>query len=167
MGKQWILYTPNGNRFEGPTMADVLQQASALDHAEPVDYFECLDAVPDLVRAIVDGFNDVLEPDYDDCRNLQAALQELGWTCDYGLDGVPLDLQPLAKPLTEKAGGLTPDSTALPKGYTLAESDDGFTWIDPGFTTESELYSTKAGAFAAAWYHKTRPKTEKAGGQHE
>ena len=32
---------------------------------------------------------------YKGCAALVEALEQIGWTCDYGLDGMPIDLQPM------------------------------------------------------------------------
>jgi hypothetical protein len=76
------------------------------------DYFEILadfDTLPQGQQNELRQVNDLINnPDaswaevmlqgescYLACSDLVEALEQIGWTCDYGLDGQPIDLQPL------------------------------------------------------------------------
>lgn len=63
---------------------------------EEVDLFEDQDSLPDDVRAVLDHFSEKFEVDDGDayllCKDMQLALNELGYEMDYGLDGVPYGL---------------------------------------------------------------------------
>ena len=79
---------------------------------EETDFFEALADFDSLPKNIQDKLLPVYEvinaPDetwtpiiqegdssYKGCADLIEALETIGWTCDYGLDGTPIDLQPL------------------------------------------------------------------------
>ena len=79
---------------------------------EEIDYFEVLadfDNLPDNIQAkLLPVYEVINAPDetwtpiiqegdssYKGCSDLLNALETIGWTCDYGLDGTPIDLQPL------------------------------------------------------------------------
>lgn len=79
---------------------------------EEIDYFELLadfDNLPDDIQAkLLTVYELINAPDktwtpiiqegdsnYKGCSDLLNALETIGWTCDYGLDGTPIDLQPL------------------------------------------------------------------------
>jgi hypothetical protein len=76
------------------------------------NYFEILadfDTLPEAQQNELRQVNDLINnPDaswaeimqegsgsYIACSDLVEALEQIGWTCDYGLDGQPIDLQPL------------------------------------------------------------------------
>jgi hypothetical protein len=49
---------------------------------------------PSDVQTIIDRFdNDGLS--YDDCRKMEAELNDINWSCDWGLDAIPFDIKPL------------------------------------------------------------------------
>ena len=77
-----------------------------------IDYFETLadfDTLPTEQQEQLKQVNDLInapdmpwtaiiqegEQGYEGCAELVEALEQIGWTCDYGLDGTPIDLQPL------------------------------------------------------------------------
>ena len=79
---------------------------------EEIDYFEVLadfDNLPDNIQAkLLPVYEVINAPDetwtpiiqegdsnYKGCADLIEALETIGWTCDYGLDGLPIELQPL------------------------------------------------------------------------
>ena len=79
---------------------------------EETDFFEALADFDSLPKNIQDKLLPVYEvinaPDetwtpiiqegdssYKGCADLIEALETIGWTCDYGLDGLPIELQPL------------------------------------------------------------------------
>jgi len=61
------------------------------------DLFEQLDILPQQVRDKVSEYVDRMETGEEDlyslCKEFQAVMQSLGYTFDYGLDGVPYDLR--------------------------------------------------------------------------
>jgi len=76
------------------------------------DYFEILadfDTLPEAQQKELRQVNDLINnPDaswaeimqegngsYIACADLVEALEQIGWTCEFGLDGQPIDLQPL------------------------------------------------------------------------
>ena len=79
---------------------------------EEIDYFEVLadfDNLPDNIQAkLLPVYEVINAPDetwtpiiqegdsnYKGCADLIEALETIGWTCDYELDGLPINLQPL------------------------------------------------------------------------
>ena len=56
-----------------------------------IDLFENPVSLPDEVREVLEDFSDV--EDYEGCQALIEALEELGYTCEYGLDAVPYNLR--------------------------------------------------------------------------
>lgn len=78
---------------------------------QQTDYFEILadfDSLPEQQQNELRQVNDLInnpeaswaelmqgDASYQACADLVAALEKIGWTCDYGLDGTPIDLQPL------------------------------------------------------------------------
>lgn len=61
---------------------------------EVTDYFEHYNLVPKKVKAIIMEYKDE-DNSYENCEKLIKALNEVGWTCDYGLDASPYDLKPI------------------------------------------------------------------------
>jgi hypothetical protein len=64
----------------------------------PTEQQEQLKQVNDLINAPNMTWTPIIqegEQDYKACADLVEALEKIGWTCDYGLDGTPIDLQPL------------------------------------------------------------------------
>ena len=49
------------------------------------------DNLPEPVKDIVDSWDDNKEL-YGECRRIQKELEEIGWTCDYGLSGEVYDV---------------------------------------------------------------------------
>ena len=56
------------------------------------DLFNSTILLPDNVRALVESFSNE-ENDYDLCLQLEAALEPLGYTFDWGLDAEPTNLR--------------------------------------------------------------------------
>lgn len=52
--------------------------------------------LPKKVRKAIDRFNEKADL-YEECKNLSDVLRPLGYTFDYGLDGVPLNLTKIKK----------------------------------------------------------------------
>lgn len=57
-----------------------------------MDLFEQVDTLPHGVQAIITEY-DSEDTNYENCKELIKALNHFGYTCDYGLDGVPFDLK--------------------------------------------------------------------------
>lgn len=47
---------------------------------------------PPAVKAVVDSFNEDENP-YEECARIKYQLEEIGWTCDYGLSGEVYDVR--------------------------------------------------------------------------
>lgn len=58
------------------------------------DLFEDYEALPNEVKSVIDQFI-ASDETYENCNTLVVELNELGYTCDYGLDAVPYDLRKL------------------------------------------------------------------------
>jgi hypothetical protein len=62
------------------------------------DLFEQYETLPPEVQSIIEKYN-LIEldkgMDYPDCKNFVAELEQVGYTCDYGLDAQPYDLKKL------------------------------------------------------------------------
>lgn len=64
-----------------------------------VDMFEDSMQWPDELKAVIDQYDlDSENSDpYTVCRELLVAVEVIGFTFDYGLDGIPSGLKPLEK----------------------------------------------------------------------
>ena len=49
------------------------------------------DMLPQNIKDILDNF-DTNSDIYRECERIKNELQDIGWTCDYGLDGVIYDI---------------------------------------------------------------------------
>lgn len=58
------------------------------------DLFEYPELLPDNVLAIIDKYASD-DMGYEECNALIDELYDVGYTCDYGLDGIPYDLRKL------------------------------------------------------------------------
>jgi hypothetical protein len=56
------------------------------------DLFENPELLPLEVVTIIEKYEE-MDPCYEMCHNLILELEQVGYTCDYGLDGIPYDLQ--------------------------------------------------------------------------
>ena len=56
------------------------------------DLFEQYETLPQEVKDIIDAFNEK-ENSYELCEDLINALEEVGYTCEYGLDAIPFNLE--------------------------------------------------------------------------
>ena len=59
-----------------------------------IDLFEYLDILPIEVHVILASHSE-MDLTYENCQLLVDELNSVGYTCDYGLDGVPFDLKKL------------------------------------------------------------------------
>ena len=55
------------------------------------DLFNTPELLPQKVRDILAKY-DEMGTSYDTCNNLVKELEQVGYTCDYGLDGIPYEL---------------------------------------------------------------------------
>lgn len=63
---------------------------------EEIDLFQSIESLPVEVQEILERYDE--EGDlYELCRNLLAELEPLGYTFEYGLDGIPFNLQKIVK----------------------------------------------------------------------
>lgn len=66
------------------------------------DLFQAQDTLPENIRAIIDYHTTLIENNDGDatllCREFLADIESHGYTFDYGLDGVPYDLQRIDLP---------------------------------------------------------------------
>ncbi len=63
-----------------------------------MDLFETPELIPDNVSEILDTFNEEADS-YKECARLLSAVESIGYTFDYGLDGQPYDLTKI-KPIS-------------------------------------------------------------------
>ena len=68
---------------------DYLNQAEA-----EIDLFEHYDSLPIEVRVILDKYSE-MDYTYETCSNLVDDLNEVGFSCSYGLDAEPFGLHKL------------------------------------------------------------------------
>lgn len=64
-----------------------------------IDMFEEPDLWPDELKAVIDQY-DLDSSDVDPyivCRELLVAVEDVGFTFHYGLDGTPFQLKPMEK----------------------------------------------------------------------
>ena len=75
----------------------VLSEARRVEELnESIDYFEEYEKIPTEVQAVLYKYLDPEENqhEYKDMAKAVDALKPLGWRFDYGLDGVPYELEP-------------------------------------------------------------------------
>lgn len=58
------------------------------------DYFETLELVPQEVIDALSTFDDNAD-EYKECARVLNLIEQLGWTYEYYLDGVPYNLTPM------------------------------------------------------------------------
>ena len=56
------------------------------------DLFEDVENLPQQVQDIIEKY-DEMDLDYNSCRNLVNDLNKVGYTCEYGLDAMPINLR--------------------------------------------------------------------------
>ena len=70
---------------------------TTFDIDSTTDLFQAQGSLPENIRAIIDRHTALIEENdgdaYQLCRNFLEELEANGYTFDYGLDGVPYDLQ--------------------------------------------------------------------------
>ena len=57
-----------------------------------IDLFEHYETLPIEVREVLEKHSND-DNTYENCDELIIDLEKVGYTCDYGLDGVPFDLR--------------------------------------------------------------------------
>lgn len=57
-----------------------------------IDLFEHYETLPDNVKSIINSYENE-ENDYNTCQRLIDDLEEVGYTCEFGLDAEPFNLQ--------------------------------------------------------------------------
>jgi hypothetical protein len=57
-----------------------------------MDLFETPELIPDVINDIIESYNEDADL-YGECRRLLNEMNKHGYTFEYGLDGVPYDLQ--------------------------------------------------------------------------
>jgi len=72
-----------------------IQDMMAAEEGEK-DYFEHLEETPIEVQEIVEKYADDMHLGYEKAQQLADELEQVGWTCDYGLDGIPYNLRELS-----------------------------------------------------------------------
>ena len=95
------------------------------------DLFETLDLIPQEVRNIIEKYEEA-GADYKMCQNLIKELEQVGYTCEFGLDGVPYNLKKIDKEYFYSVwvGGVEVNNYLLTKeeAENLAQL-----WIDDGY----------------------------------
>ena len=76
------------------------EQSDLNEDEEEIDLFEDFDNLPSDVQAVIMKF-DASEQDYNTCQELVEALEEVGYTCEYGLTAVPYNLRKIKKDLVD------------------------------------------------------------------
>lgn len=75
---------------------------NSFDIDSTTDLFQAQETLPEHIRAIIDHHTNLIENNDGDatllCREFLAAIEPEGYTFDYGLDGVPYDLQRISLP---------------------------------------------------------------------
>jgi hypothetical protein len=56
------------------------------------DLFQTPILLPTEVQVIIEKYSD-MDTTYENCQLLVDELEQVGYTCDYGLDGIPYDLR--------------------------------------------------------------------------
>jgi len=59
------------------------------------DLFEHYETLPQEVKDVIDEFED-MDSSYDNCNLFIERLNLVGYTCEYGLDGIPYNLSVLS-----------------------------------------------------------------------
>lgn len=77
-------------------MAPVGCKYCACDTFEEKDLFEHLEELPSDVLLVISKYEEG-EGSYEICKSLLAELESLGYTFDYGLDGIPHNLRKISK----------------------------------------------------------------------
>lgn len=62
------------------------------DEDYTMDMFDEYEKLPLEVQAILDKYSE-MDNGYEECRNLVQELESVGYTCQYGLDGIPFYLK--------------------------------------------------------------------------
>ncbi len=57
-----------------------------------MDLFNHLDLLPIEVQNVLEKYS-TLDETYENCENLVLDLQTVGYTCEFGLDAVPFNLE--------------------------------------------------------------------------
>ncbi len=57
-----------------------------------IDLFECFEALPVEVQILIDKYI-TCECSWDNCKTLEAELEPLGYTFEWGMSGEPYDLR--------------------------------------------------------------------------
>lgn len=60
------------------------------------DLFQTPILLPTEVQVIIEKYSD-MDTTYENCQLLVDELEQVGYTCDYGLDGIPYDLRKKGK----------------------------------------------------------------------
>ena len=76
------------------------EQSDLNEDEEEIDLFEDFDNLPSDVQAVIMKF-DASEQDYNTCQELVEALEEVGYTCEYGLTAVPYNLRKIENNLVD------------------------------------------------------------------
>lgn len=69
------------------------------DGSEEIDYFETPEKLPPAISDLVDKWAEVAggdKLDYPDLETMKSEFEALDWTFEYGLDGMPYGLRPMA-----------------------------------------------------------------------
>lgn len=60
---------------------------------EIIDLFEHYDKIPDNVAAVIEKYDTHDSLSYEECAAMLSEVEKLGYTFEYGLDGIPYDLR--------------------------------------------------------------------------
>ena len=68
------------------------QEAEIYDLETKTDLFEDYKKLPQNVKTILDKYSE-MDNTYEKCKELIKELENIGYTCDYGLDASPFELK--------------------------------------------------------------------------
>jgi hypothetical protein len=95
------------------------------------DLFNTPELLPQEVKDILAKYEE-MGTSYDTCNNLIKELEQVGYTCDYGLDGIPYELKKIDTEYFYSVwvGGVEVNNYLLTKeqAENLAQE-----WIDDGY----------------------------------
>lgn len=77
----------------------LLKESVGEEEDEYIDYFETPEKLPPAISDLVDKWAETAgydKLDYPDAEAMKSEFEAMGWTFEYGLDGVPYGLRPMA-----------------------------------------------------------------------
>ena len=93
--KQWETIGQKTGWLKSAQMFDNSGETDHLDLFEVYSKDPHSPLIPKEVLGIIDFYNEEYGTidDYELCEKMKNELEQIGYTCDYGLDGIPFGLQ--------------------------------------------------------------------------